>query len=210
MNNWNLSHIVISNYDHKLKEILESEITKNNQNSVKIIWFNFESILVENVREIFEKTSFLDSKKRFFIIQSLKFPVVSQNALLKLLEEPPENSFFILVVPSKAILLPTIRSRLPLRFIKNEIKISPEIVNLSYDLRNKNLNILKDFISKIEKLKQEDAKIVLEKLLKENINRVEFSPENYKMFEEAMQLIPLNAKISSLFLNILLAFYLKI
>ena len=208
MNNWNLSHIIISNYNQKLKEIVDSEI-KNNEKSTSITWFNFESILVADVKEILEKVSYKDSRKRFFILQTLKFPIVSQNALLKLLEEPPENSFFILIVPSKSILLPTIRSRLPIRVIKNEVELDPEIAKISLDLSDKNLHNLKNFISQISSLKQENAKIVLERLFKQNIQKVEFSKEDLNRIQTAIKLFPLNGKVSSLFLNILLPFYLK-
>jgi len=208
MNNWNLSHIIISNYNQKLKEIVYSEI-KNNDKLTSITWFNFESILVADVKEILEKVSYKDSRKRFFILQTLKFPIVSQNALLKLLEEPPENSFFILIVPSKSILLPTIRSRLPIRVIKNEVELDPEIAKISLDLSDKNLYNLKNFISEIGNLKQEKAKIVLERVFKQNIQKVKFSKEDLNRVQTAIKLFPLNAKVSSLFLNIFLPFYLR-
>lgn len=47
-----------------------------------------------------------------FIIVSDHILREAQNALLKLLEEPAQNTYFILVVPSISQLLPTVQSRL--------------------------------------------------------------------------------------------------
>lgn len=50
--------------------------------------------------------------KKVFIIQMNAITVEAQNALLKLLEEPPEYAHFFLLVPSAHLLLPTVKSRL--------------------------------------------------------------------------------------------------
>ncbi len=50
--------------------------------------------------------------KKVFVIYARGITKEAQNALLKVLEEPPENTQFFLVVPSLEILLPTLRSRL--------------------------------------------------------------------------------------------------
>lgn len=49
--------------------------------------------------------------KVFVLLGVQNMTEVSQNALLKVFEEPPENVFFILTVVSASSLLPTIRSR---------------------------------------------------------------------------------------------------
>lgn len=49
---------------------------------------------------------------RFFIIGCQSFTHEAQNALLKLLEDPPARTTFFFIVPSHAELLPTLRSRL--------------------------------------------------------------------------------------------------
>jgi len=47
-----------------------------------------------------------------FVIVAKGLTHEAQNALLKLFEEPPENTVFYLVVPHESILIPTLRSRL--------------------------------------------------------------------------------------------------
>ena len=53
----------------------------------------------------------VDSDYRVFVLVVRKFPEESQNALLKLFEEPPEKTRFYLVLPQAGILIPTLRSR---------------------------------------------------------------------------------------------------
>ncbi|MBU6232547.1 hypothetical protein KGP36_08025 [Patescibacteria group bacterium] len=50
--------------------------------------------------------------KKIFILRMDGMTVEAQNALLKLLEEPPSYAHFFLILPSAHLLLPTVRSRL--------------------------------------------------------------------------------------------------
>ncbi len=50
-------------------------------------------------------------RKVFVLLGAQNMSEVSQNALLKVLEEPPENVLFVLTATSAAALLPTVRSR---------------------------------------------------------------------------------------------------
>lgn len=52
--------------------------------------------------------------ERILVIYASRIGVEAQNALLKLLEEPPGRSRLVLVVPRITMLLPTVRSRLQL------------------------------------------------------------------------------------------------
>ncbi len=71
------------------------------------------SFLMEDAALAIEK-AYLSSKERVVIILSAKtFSKEVQSRLLKILEEPPPNKEFIIIMPSKSMVLPTIRSRLP-------------------------------------------------------------------------------------------------
>jgi len=54
----------------------------------------------------------IDSEYRVFVLVVKKLPEESQNALLKLFEEPPEQTRFYIVLPQEGILIPTLRSRI--------------------------------------------------------------------------------------------------
>ena len=75
---------------------------------------NKKSIAVDQVREL-RKEAFIKphkAEKRVFIIDKADtMNASSQNALLKLLEEPPESVMFLLVAENKAAFLDTIISR---------------------------------------------------------------------------------------------------
>ncbi len=73
-----------------------------------------KNISVDQVREL-RAEAFVkphSASHRVFIIEDAsRMNQQSQNALLKVLEEPPKNVIFILLVPSKTLLLDTIISR---------------------------------------------------------------------------------------------------
>ncbi len=99
-----------------------SRIEALSEPHLKLIRKNFDTktkkvkaeITVDNIRELVEFFEFTspDGKPRIAIIDSIdELNVNASNALLKVLEEPPYNSYFFLVSHSPESLLPTIRSR---------------------------------------------------------------------------------------------------
>ncbi len=68
------------------------------------------SISIDQIRELYEKTK--TGRKQVIIIRDAdNLGSEAQNAFLKLLEEPPENVYFILTAPNVQSLLSTIQSR---------------------------------------------------------------------------------------------------
>lgn len=80
------------------------------------------NFLMEDASLAIEK-AYLASKERVIILLAAKtFSKEVQSKLLKILEEPPPNKIFILIMPSQSMVLPTIRSRLPIvKFDKENI-----------------------------------------------------------------------------------------
>lgn len=72
---------------------------------------------------------------RFFVIAFNSITIEAQNALLKIFEEPPQNTHFFIITQSAEILLPTLRSRL--------MSISKKCDNKD----NISLNLSKQFLS---------------------------------------------------------------
>lgn len=56
----------------------------------------------------------MSNEKRTFVIAYAQLTIEAQNALLKLLEEPPKTAHFYIIVDREELLLPTVRSRLAL------------------------------------------------------------------------------------------------
>ncbi len=68
---------------------------------------------VRHLRELAHRAPVAGSY-RWIVIFAKTYPQITQNALLKTLEDPPETSKILLVVPDIAQLLPTVRSRIHL------------------------------------------------------------------------------------------------
>lgn len=75
-----------------------------------------KQLTVDAIRAVKESASLKpnDLSFRFYIIENAEcLNVQAQNAALKILEEPPEGTYFFLLCKSAPMLLPTVRSRAP-------------------------------------------------------------------------------------------------
>lgn len=73
-----------------------------------------KSIGVDRIRELSKDVYIrpFESENKVYIIEDgAALTAEAQNAMLKILEEPPEYAFFIIITPSSALLLPTVISR---------------------------------------------------------------------------------------------------
>ncbi len=71
-------------------------------------------INIDQIREVIRQAAlkpFSDGMKVFIIDDVAQASIEAVNSLLKVLEEPPRNTFFILITSKKALLLPTVVSR---------------------------------------------------------------------------------------------------
>jgi len=74
----------------------------------------FKNISIEDIRDLqsYCSLSIADGGKRLIIIDTADdLNKSSSNAILKLLEEPPKNTFFLLISHQPNLLLPTLKSR---------------------------------------------------------------------------------------------------
>jgi DNA polymerase III delta prime subunit len=72
----------------------------------------------------------VEAAYRVFVLVATKLPEESQNALLKLFEEPPVQTRFYIVLPQEGILIPTLRSRV---FVE-EAQVKQETENTAFNL----------------------------------------------------------------------------
>ena len=91
----------------------------------------------------------ISSGKKVFLISTNNFLDNAQNTLLKMFEEPIENTLFFLIVPDTAILLLTLLSRFYLikgdTDLKSEIKQAEEFLKMSL---NERILFIKDMVAK--------------------------------------------------------------
>ena len=136
----------------EIKESLESFI---------VIDSGDREFLVEHAKEAIKRAYITTPKLETIILISPKFSIIAQNKLLKILEEPPENKEFILITKSKSSLLPTIKSRLP---IKNLNRVRKDI-DLKLDLENLDLEEIYNFLKEHKKVSKLEAKEIVERIL---------------------------------------------
>ena len=116
---YNIKDKIINTHSNFYKSILKL-------NCSDVIFLQAEegkNIKIDNIRDLRDilSRSTLSSNSRFIIIDEVEFlNSNSANALLKTLEEPTENNYFILINNQQADLIPTIASRC----IKNNIFLS--------------------------------------------------------------------------------------
>ena len=93
--------------------------------------FAYEGLFpIDHVRRIisFANQAPVEGDKKLIVIAAGRLFVPSQNALLKLFEEPSEGTTLILIVPAEGMLLPTLRSRLiTLPHVEGEINESARL-----------------------------------------------------------------------------------
>ena len=145
---YHLINFVLSKDEEMPYDLVEFKINLDNR-SFKLIQngscpnFNLidinldkKNIDIEQIRELIiqlNKSSF-NNKPRFVLIDNIEFLNVSSvNALLKIIEEPNSNVFFILIGNNKRI-LPTLKSRC----LNFKISMSN---NISLEIANKLTNI---------------------------------------------------------------------
>lgn len=128
MTNFTQSFLIITR-DKSLASFKTEIILKENEvNSLDINLQTYEkSMGIEDVRNI-QKTALLKpfkGKAKAIVIDAYEdITTEAQNALLKILEEPPANTIIILIASKKELFLPTIISRCKLIILqKKEIKL---------------------------------------------------------------------------------------
>lgn len=91
----------------------------DNDNFSYVVSREYDSFKIDDARMIKRLQSEKTEKASVFILKFSFINKEAQNALLKVLEEPSNNTYFILVFPDKSKLLPTLQSRL---YIISQIK----------------------------------------------------------------------------------------
>ncbi len=135
--------------------------TSGNPDFVSISIDNFKINEALELRAMSFDKSFSSSKKIFTIFANT-ISLDAQNVLLKMFEEPTENSHFFLIVPDINMLLKTVISRFYL--IKPENKISDKNIEakkfIAMPLRDR-INFIKELLIEEEKVDEEEGEIIM-------------------------------------------------
>ena len=155
--------------------IAKLEASKTTERFVKIV--KEDTFLVEDAKLAIEKAYMASEETTVIILAAKIFSPIVQNKLLKVIEEPPPKKEFIILTPSKATILDTIRSRLPITVLSEERE--EELLGLELDQLS--LSAVYEFI---QTHKRTDAKVM--KRLVERISKEAIRSQGYDLDEKTL------------------------
>ena len=167
----------------------------------RVVSFVREKFLIEDAKAVIAEAYISEERRKYILIAAREYNVYSQNALLKILEEPPKNILFILVSPSKSALLPTIRSRLPVRKEGGE----RELPSLAIDLIRLDLKSIFEFVSEYKNSSKNEIKELIEAIYMQALgDGIHLKEREIENFDTAYRLVELNGRGVSVLLLILM------
>lgn len=139
------SILLISKDQSRIDEYIHDFCKKQNINPIDINrTLQDENLGIENIREIVKKIYLkpINSLKKAVVINNFSSATLeAQSALLKVLEEPPSNTYIILCADNEKTLLPTLLSRCKI------IVLDKPTQELSQELLTKYDSLLKDILN---------------------------------------------------------------
>ncbi|MFW2552842.1 DNA polymerase III subunit delta' [Aliarcobacter butzleri] len=194
----NSSILIVNN----IEETLNLMLPKYPLHAVRVIKNDEkEEFLIAQANETIKEAFIATSEKKYLFLCGSTFRKEAQNALLKILEEPPRNIVFILITNSKTSLLPTIYSRLPYKYLKK----SEQKIESSLDLNRLDLKDIYTFLQENQKISKQEAKDIVESLLlKANNQKIKLSQKKLDFFSKAIKLLELNSKPINVLTTLLL------
>ncbi len=111
------AYVVAGNVEENIQKALgfgERELGFALERNSDVVVLRFGLFSVEDARKLIDSAyrSAIGNNGKVIIVSMTRVFHEAQNALLKLLEEPPEGVTLILCIPSAGILLPTLHSRI--------------------------------------------------------------------------------------------------
>lgn len=180
-----------------LKQTLPPHFTRIIRNEEK------DEFLIAQANATIKEAYIASNETKYIILCGSSFRKEAQNSLLKVLEEPPKNIVFIIITTSKSTLLPTIISRMPLKYLKKHSIVEPS----SIDIAKLDLKEAYAFLKQNQKISKQEAKQLVESLLyKVNMQRIKLSRKELESFSTSIKLLELNTRpihvVTTLMLNL--------
>ena len=170
------SQVIISaNIEETIKQL---EALQSTERIVKILE-DEKAFSVKDAQQVIEKAYMASEETTVIILAAKIFSPIVQNKLLKIIEEPPSKKEFILITPSKATILATIRSRLPITILSED----KEEEALDLDMQQLSLSSVYEFIQTHKRTNAKEMTGIIEQISKEAI-----SSQSYNLDEKTLSL----------------------
>ena len=169
--------------------------------------FFVDDFRVDDAKLVTKEAYIAESESKFIVLSAITFNTYAQNALLKLLEEPPRNIIFILIVRTKSALLPTIRSRLPIEVIR----VKNKKIELGIDLKYMDFGDIFSFLKEHKYEKKDNLKSLVSLIIDKSLVElgIDFSRAEFEMFDKLLVLSELNSRSQNILSYLLLLIYRK-
>ena len=150
------------------------------------------SILVDDIKNITHHAYIASENEQYIILTIEAINAISQNALLKILEEPPVNIYFLILAYNKNIFLPTVLSRLMVvRLFSHRYHIQ----EFKYDIAKMSLAQIFAFVKDNKNMQKKEASDMLYSLFNHIYDNNLNLPQKYlDLISQGVVLLNLNSK----------------
>jgi len=151
--------IVTANIDETVTTL---ENLRTTERIVKIIEEE-KAFGVDDAKLAIAKAYMASEETTVILLGAKIFSPIVQNKLLKVIEEPPKNTEFILLTNSKSTILPTIKSRLPITVL-SEAEVWDD---LGLEVKALSLASVYEFVQNHKRTNAKEMSIIVERIAKE-------------------------------------------
>ncbi len=196
--------LIVNDIDKSVEE-LRSTLPIHSMRIIRNEEEGKHEFLIAQANKTIKEAYIATSETKYIILCANSFRVEAQNSLLKVLEEPPKNIVFIIITTSKDSILPTILSRVAVKYQKTKKVLHEFKLNLA-KLELKDLYI---FLKENQRVNKNDAKEIVESIMYSiNKNNIKLTQKKLHSFSSAMKLLELNSRpinvLTTLLLNLMI------
>lgn len=192
-------YILISNNVEAEFERLKEELQEH-----RVVGFIEDEFKIEHAKAVIAESYISESQTKYIILGANNFNHISQNSLLKVLEEPPRNIEYIIISSTKSNLLPTVRSRMPILKGKTTHIVQEVNINLS---RVDYAEVF-EFLKTNARVKKSEAKSLVEALYHKAtvVDKLVLTTAQLQNFDKAYRLLELNSRPQSVLAMLIMSF----
>jgi len=162
---------------------------------------NKNEFLIAHAHKAIKEAYIATSETKYIILSGDSFGIPAQNALLKVLEEPPRNIIFIIITISKNSILPTILSRVEVKYQKTK----KQLHEFELNLQKLELKDVYTYLKEHQRISKAEAKEVVESIMYSiNKHRLPVTKKELDSLTIAMKLLELNSRPISVLTTVLL------
>jgi len=198
---FNTSTILIVNDIEESLAKVAATLPKHDVRIIKNEEEGKRDFLILHAKQVVKEAYIASERLKYIILCGETFTVEAQNSLLKILEEPPKNTLFIIITNSKSGILKTIFSRLPHHYLKTKKERMPAPI----DLAKMELKEVYNFLKTNQRITKGETKEIIESLLySANEKRIKLTTKELESFSMAMKLCELNSRPINILTTLLL------